>query len=67
MGDYTVSFWELHSYLYENHDIAIAMPSSCADPVLGVNISPSGLAGGILIFKSVLMYWLGVFKYICTV
>ena len=23
---------------YENHDIAIAMSSSCADPALGLNI-----------------------------
>ena len=33
---------------YENHDITIAMSSSRADPVLGLNI---------------LQGWLGVFKY----
>ena len=33
----------------ENHDIAIAMSSSRADPVLGLNI---------------LQGWLGVFKYL---
>ena len=34
---------------HENHDIAIAMSSSGADPVLGLNI---------------LQGWLGVFKYL---
>ena len=34
---------------HENHDIAIAMSSSCADPVLGKNIQ---------------LGWLGVFKFL---
>ena len=35
--------------MHENHDIAIAMSSSRADPVLGKNIQ---------------LGWLGVFKYL---
>ena len=35
--------------IYENHDITIAMSSSRADPVLGLNILQS---------------WLGVLKYL---
>ena len=41
---------EFDIYIFnENHDIAIAMSSSHADPVLGLNI---------------LHHWLGVFKYL---
>ena len=28
----------LRLYINENHDIAIAMSSSCSDPLLGINI-----------------------------
>ena len=37
----------LPNMIYENHDIAIAMSSSRADPLLGLNIYPPALAGGI--------------------
>ena len=43
---------------YENHDIAIAMSSSRADPILGLNILRGGLEG----FKSMPQPWLEVFK-----
>ena len=39
--------------LYENYDIAIAMSSSRADPVLEKIFHPTELAGGNLIFNSV--------------
>ena len=44
---------------HENHDIAIAMSSSRADPVLGSNILQAGLEG-FKCFKSV-SPWVGVF------
>jgi len=66
----------------ENHDIAIAMSPSRADPVLpwlglfkylnichcpgwrllNIYISVTALAGGIYIFKSMPLHWLGAFK-----
>jgi len=70
--------------MYENYDIAIAMSSSRADPVLpwlgvfiylnqcncpgwrylNIYISVTALAGGIYIFKSMPLHWLGAFKYL---
>ena len=49
----------------ENHDMAITMSSSRADPVLCTGIEYStGLIGGISIFKSVPLPWQEVFKYL---
>ena len=61
---------------YENHDIAIAMSSSCADPVLGCGILQgwlkgfkyaTALAGSIYMFNSVSLPLLGIFKYLKSV
>ena len=58
-------FENIHYYYYENHDMAIAMSSSRADPVPGLNIPFSCPGWGVFKYKYIFratLHWLEVFK-----
>ena len=76
LGIWTLA-WHVN-YIYENHNIAIAMSSSRAESLLWLNILSfwafcrdlnikilaTALARGIKIYKSIPLHWLGLFKYL---